>query len=245
MSLSTSMQVNQNVEQTRKNVWVMFDRIAHRYDLLNRLLSLRQDVAWRKKLSFYLPDRNNLSILDVATGTADVLISLFKKSDKIDSAVGIDMAERMLDVGRLKVEEHNLTNQIILQSGNATNLPFAEASFDVATIAFGIRNVDNLELGIQNLYKVLKENGRVLILEFSLPEKFIFKKFYLFYFRYILPKIGSLLSGDAYAYNYLNQSVETFPYGEEFCRILRGNGFKDVKFHSLTFGIATIYQGDK
>jgi len=245
MSLTTLMQVNQKVEHTRKNVWEMFDRIAHRYDLLNRLLSMRQDVAWRNKLTRYLPNRNNLVLLDVATGTADVLISLFKKSDKLSTAVGIDMAERMLDVGRAKLKEQDFNERISLQAGDATNLPFEEASFDVATIAFGIRNVDNLELGIKNLYRVLKEDGRVLILEFSLPQNYSLRGIYLFYFRHILPKIGSLLSGDAYAYNYLNQTVETFPYGEEFCNILKKNGFKNVTYHALTFGIASIYQGDK
>jgi len=245
MSPSISMQVNQQVEQTRKNVWVMFDRIAHRYDLLNRLLSFRQDVAWRNKMARFLPDRKNLSVLDVATGTGDVLISLINKSDKIEHAIGIDMAERMLDVGRSKIQTLKLDDVIKLETGNATDIQFDEASFDVSTISFGIRNVNNLDLGIQNLYKVLKKNGRVLILEFSLPKIFVLKGLYLFYFRYILPRIGAIISGDAYAYNYLNQSVETFPYGEDFCDILRKNGFKNVNYHPLTFGIASIYQGDK
>lgn len=245
MSLLLSMQVNQQVEQTRKNVWVMFNRIAPRYDLLNRLLSLRQDVAWRNKLALFLPQRENLEVLDVATGTGDVLISLVRKSKNISRAVGIDMAERMLEFGRKKISCLRLEDKVKLQKGNATQIMFDESSFDVATIAFGIRNVDNLESGIQNLYRILKKNGRVLILEFSLPENKIFKGMYLFYFRKILPTIGSLISGDSYAYNYLNQSVETFPYGNDFCAILENNGFKNVRFHPLTFGIASIYQGDK
>lgn len=239
------MQVNHKVEQTRKDVWVMFDRIAHRYDLLNRLLSFRQDVVWRNKLARYLPDQKRQSVLDVATGTGDVLISLINKSDKIDRAVGIDMSEGMLEMGRLKIDRLNLDKIVTLKTGNATDLPFDDALFDVATISFGIRNVNNLELAFQNLYRVLKQNGRVLILEFSLPGNFILKSMYLFYFRHILPRIGALISGDAYAYNYLNQSVETFPYGEDFCNIMKENGFKNVKFHPLTFGIASIYQGDK
>ena len=245
MSIPVYMQVNHKVEQTRKDAWVMFDRIAHRYDLLNRLLSFRQDVAWRNRLARYLPNRKNQSVLDVATGTGDVLISLINKSDKIEQAVGIDMSERMLDMGRSKMTRLNLDKIVNLKTGNATDLQFDEAVFDVATIAFGIRNVNNLELAVQNLYRVLKRNGRVLILEFSLPGNFILKSMYLFYFRHVLPRIGALISGDAYAYNYLNQSVETFPYGEDFCNIMRENGFKNVKFHPLTFGIASIYQGDK
>jgi len=243
--MSLSMQVNQQIEQTRKNVWVMFNRIAHRYDLLNRLLSLRQDVAWRNKLARFLPNREKLTVLDVATGTGDVLLSLEKKSNKISRTIGIDMADRMLDIGRSKIEKRGLQDKIKLQTGDATDIKFDEGSFDVATISFGIRNVNNLDIAIQNLFRILKHKGRVLILEFSLPGNFILKQLYLFYFRYILPGIGSVISGDGYAYNYLNQSVETFPYGEEFCNILRKNGFKNVHFHPLTFGIASIYWGDK
>jgi len=240
-----SMPANEKVQQTRKDVWVMFDRIAHRYDLLNRLLSFRQDVAWRRKLAKFLPERDNLSVLDVATGTGDVLISLLKKSNKISKAIGIDMAVKMLDVGNEKLEQLNLKDKIKLQQGNATDIKFDENTFDVATISFGIRNVNNLDLAIQNMYRVLKPNGRVLILEFSLPINTIMKNLYLFYFRNILPLIGGLISGDSYAYNYLNQSVESFPYGDVFCEVLRRNGFKNVSFKSLTFGIASIYQGDK
>ena len=237
--------VNKKVEQTRKDVWVMFNRIAHRYDLLNRLLSFRQDVAWRMKLVRFLPDVKNISLLDVATGTGDVIFSLLKKSNNIEKAIGIDMAEKMLDVGRKKVNALNLEDKMDLQLGNATDIPFEKNTFDLATISFGIRNVSTLDQGIQNMYRVLKKNGRILVLEFSLPKNKIIRALYLFYFRRILPIIGGLVSGDSYAYNYLNQSVESFPYGEDFCDILKKNGFKNVKYHPLTFGIASIYQGDK
>jgi demethylmenaquinone methyltransferase/2-methoxy-6-polyprenyl-1,4-benzoquinol methylase len=244
---SENTQAPVQVEQTRKNVWVLFDRIAHRYDLLNRLLSFRQDVVWRNKLARYLPERANLEILDVATGTGDVLISLLKKSSpkKITKSIGIDMSEKMLAFGQQKLKRIKLDDTIELLKGNATNIQFNEGSFDVATISFGIRNVNDLDLGIQNMYRILKKNGRVLILEFSLPKNNILKKLYLFYFRKILPFIGGLISGDSYAYNYLNQSVESFPYGDTFCDVLRRNGFKNVKYQPLTFGIASIYQGDK
>lgn len=240
-----STQSPSKVEQTRRDVWVMFDRIAYRYDLLNRLLSLRQDVAWRNKLAKFLPDGNDLRVLDVATGTGDVLISLFKKSPRIKQAIGIDMAEKMLAFGREKIISMGLEKKIELRKGDATEIQFDEGHFDVATISFGIRNVNNLDLSIKNLYRVLKKGGRVLILEFSLPTNTLLKKLYLFYFRRILPKIGGLVSGDSYAYSYLNQSVETFPYGDSFCDILRQNGFKNVSFYPLTFGIASIYKGDK
>lgn len=247
MATVTKLQTPLLVEETRKDVWVMFDRIAHRYDLLNRLLSFRQDVVWRNKLARFLPERENLAILDVATGTGDVLISLLKKSkkNKISKSIGIDMAEKMLEFGRQKLKRIKLDEKIELHHGNATEIQFNPGTFDVATISFGIRNVNNLDLGIQNMHKVLKTNGRILILEFSLPDNFLLKKLYLFYFRKILPLIGGIISGDRYAYNYLNQSVESFLYGDNFCEVLRRNGFKNVKYHTLTFGIASIYQGDK
>jgi len=239
------MPVNNKIEETRQHVWHMFDRIAHRYDLLNRLLSFRQDVAWRNKLARFLPNQENLSVLDVATGTGDVLITLKKKSSKISSAIGIDMAERMLEQGRVKLKKLKLENAISLQKGDATDIQFPVNSFDAVTIAFGIRNVNNLDGALQSMYKVLKEKGKVLILEFSLPRNPLLKNIYLFYFRKILPKIGGLLSGDSYAYNYLNETVESFPYGEDFTKILHKNGFNNVRFYPLTFGIATIYHGEK
>jgi len=247
MTTEKLIPATESVEQTRKNVWVMFDRIAHRYDLLNRLLSFRQDVVWRNKLARFLPNRENLSILDVATGTGDVLISLLKKSKetKISKSIGIDMSEKMLAFGREKLIRLKLDDKIELQNGNATDINFDENSFDVATISFGIRNVNDLDLGIQNMHRILNKNGRVLILEFSLPKNLLMKNLYLFYFRRVLPFIGGLISGDSYAYNYLNQSVESFPYGDDFCDVLRRNGFKNVSFQPLTFGIASIYQGDK
>jgi demethylmenaquinone methyltransferase/2-methoxy-6-polyprenyl-1,4-benzoquinol methylase len=236
--------MNEKVDETRKNVWVMFNRIAHRYDLLNRLLSFRQDVVWRNKLVKFLPPGNDLFVLDVATGTGDVLISLFKHSNKIKQAIGIDMAEKMLDIGREKLKSLKLDKKISMQKGDATDIRLDE-SFDVATISFGIRNVNNLNLAIQNLHRILKPGGRVLVLEFSLPHNHLLKRLYLFYFRKVLPRIGALISGDCYAYNYLNQSVESFPFGEDFCTILTENGFRNVGFHPLTFGIASIYYGDK
>ena len=245
METITVMPENLNVDQTRKNAWIMFDRIAHRYDLLNRLLSFRQDVAWRNKLASFLPNRENLHVLDAATGTADVLISLCNKSNKIQSAIGIDMAEKMLDFGRTKLEKLNLSNKITLQAGDATDIQFAENTFDVLTISFGIRNVNDLPKALEHMHRVINTNGRLLILEFSLPRNRFLKNMYLFYFRNILPAIGGLISGDSYAYNYLNQSVESFPYGNEFCKILQDTGFSNVKQHPLTFGIATIYPADK
>ena len=195
----------------RTNVWKMFNRIASRYDLLNRLLSLRQDVRWRKKLKKYLPSKENLELLDIATGTADVIISLIRKNAPLQNAVGVDMAEKMLDIGRKKLVGLKLNEKVILKTGDAIDLPFPDESFDVTTISFGIRNVTDIDLALQNMHRVLKNEGRSLILEFSLPDNSLLKKFYLFYFRKILPKVGGLISGDSLAYRYLNETVETFP----------------------------------
>lgn len=223
----------------------MFDRIAGRYDLLNRLLSMRQDVLWRKKLLELLPDSDSLHLLDIATGTADQILHLFEETEKIEKAVGIDMSENMLAVGQKKVDQLNLSDKVNLRVGDATEIPFKNGEFDVTTMSFGIRNVNNVLQALKENYRVLKPGGCTLILEFSLPKSKLIKKPYLFYFRNVLPKIGSAISGDASAYTYLNKSVEDFPYGDDFCRLMEEAGFTDVTATPLTFGIATIYKGKK
>lgn len=230
---------------SRAEVWKMFDRIAHRYDLLNRLLSLGQDVVWRRRVARHLPEYSGQHILDLATGTGDLIISIFEKSDRVKSGVGIDMAERMLEFGRPKLVKRNLDALITLQKGDATAIPFSDACFDAVTIAFGIRNVNDVRKGLQEMWRILKPGGRAIILEFSLPENRLVRRVYLFYFRNILPRIGGMISGDSYAYRYLNETVESFPYGAEFCRLMEESGFVKVQMTPLTFGIATIYQGDK
>jgi demethylmenaquinone methyltransferase/2-methoxy-6-polyprenyl-1,4-benzoquinol methylase len=230
---------------SRYQAWQMFDRIARRYDLLNRLLSFRQDVRWRKTLSHHLPEGNDRIILDIATGTADVLISLLDGSQHIAHGIGVDMAQEMLKSGRKKIQGKSFDDYLKLIPGDSQYLPFASHSFNVVTIAFGIRNVIDMRLGLLEMYRVLKPGGRLLVLEFSLPDQGLFRKFYLFYFRKILPILGGLLSGDKYAYHYLNQTVETFPYGEDFNRIMKEVGFQNVINFPLTLGIATVYQGDK
>ena len=232
-------------DPSRQDAWRMFDRIAPRYDLLNKLLSLYQDVGWRKVLTKGLPIHSNQIVLDLATGTADVLLSLFKNSTKVIQGIGIDMACDMLKYGRRKVYEKDLNNFIHLIPGDASAIPFAANQFDVVTIAFGIRNVMDVKASLAEIYRVLKPSGKVLILEFSLPENRILKTLYLLYFRNILPRIGFLISGDAYAYRYLNKTVESFPYGETFCNLIRAVGFQSVDVKPLTFGIASIYRGEK
>jgi len=222
----------------------MFDRISKRYDLLNRLLSLRQDVTWRKKLAYHLPEKQNLNLLDIATGTADVLLTL-NRNGKINKAVGLDMAEKMLDLGRIKIKAKNLSGKINLVPGDGLYLPVQNNCMDVVTIAFGIRNMPDVQKALIEMCRVLKKDGRALILEFSLPANKIIRYLYLLYFRYILPLLGGLISGDAKAYSYLNKTVETFPYGDAFAELLKKAGFNKITCHPLTFGIATIYQADK
>jgi len=230
---------------SRKEVWKMFDRIAGRYDLLNRMLSFGRDQVWRKRLVRYLPPGEKLRLLDLATGTGDVAITLCDSSDRIESAVGIDMAEKMLNKAKEKIASHGRGDRIQVRTGNAMAIPFDDCSFDVSTIAFGVRNLSDVPAGLREMYRVLRPGGRMLILEFSLPPDRVVRAGYLLYFRHILPAIGGIISGDRQAYRYLNRTVETFPYGQEFCDLMEKAGFKDVKKHRLTFGIATIYEGTK
>ena len=222
----------------------MFDRIAHRYDLLNRLLSFGTDVRWRKKMAKRLSDKSYPLILDLATGTCDQLISLHKNTS-IEKAIGVDRSYGMLEFGQQKIDELKLNDKITLVQGDATALPLKSNEFDAVTISFGIRNVIDVEVGLKEMARILKPGGKCLILEFGLPKNVIIRSSYLFYFRYILPLIGGLISGDSYAYNYLNKTVETFPYGNDFCELMEKSGFKTVSAKPLTFGVAYIYEGVK
>ncbi|MFZ0389230.1 MAG: bifunctional demethylmenaquinone methyltransferase/2-methoxy-6-polyprenyl-1,4-benzoquinol methylase UbiE [Calditrichia bacterium] len=229
---------------SRREVWRMFDRIARRYDFLNRTLSLGRDVAWRNRIVANLPEGGPLRVLDLATGTGDVLLTLLRENPGIELAAGIDMAREMLRIGRRKISEKGFDHSVYMIPADAMALPFRRASFEVLTIAFGIRNVQEVDTALREMKRLLRSGGRMLILEFSLPENPLMRKLYLFYFRHILPRIGGMISGDQYAYRYLNQTVETFPYGEEFCRLMRLAGFGNVRAIPLTFGIATLYRGD-
>lgn len=226
-------------------VWKMFDRIAHRYDLLNRLLSMRRDVAWRRKMTSFVPKGENLRLLDLATGTADQLIMLAKRCPQISGGLGVDMSEKMLEFGRPKLVAEGLNTRFELRRANASRLEGIEGPFDVATMSFGIRNVLDVPQTLRTIQQILKPGGRLLILEFSLPKNRILRNLYTFYFRKILPRIGGAISGDNYAYRYLNETAETFPYGQAFCDLMTGAGFTAVKCHPLTLGVATIYQGDR
>jgi demethylmenaquinone methyltransferase/2-methoxy-6-polyprenyl-1,4-benzoquinol methylase len=223
----------------------MFDDISPKYDFLNHLLSFGFDIHWRNRLSKYLPEKSGLKVLDLATGTADILLSLFKRNPDVLTGCGIDMAEKMMELGRKKIVAQGLDDKITLKHGDAHQIPYEEESFDTATIAFGIRNMDNPKQVLREMYRVITPGGRGLVLEFSLPHNSLLRAIHIFYLRHFVPLIGAAFSGHYQAYKYLNQTIETFPYGEDFCVLLKKAGFIKVTSHPLLFGVATIYQGDK
>lgn len=231
-------------DTSKKETWKMFDLIASRYDLLNRLLSFGIDVWWRYRLGYFLPKKEYQTVLDIATGTGDVGLSLLRNQPKrVGAVIGVDLAEEMLDKADKKIKSKNVSNMSV-KVGDATNLPIETDSVDATTIAFGIRNVPDVPKALEEMKRVIKPGGRALILEFSIPKFFLFRWLYLFYFRNILPTVGGIISGNKQAYSYLNSSVEEFPCGQDFLDLMKAAGFSNTKATSLTFGIASIYQGD-
>ena len=220
----------------------MFNGIAPRYDFLNRLLSLRRDVAWRKALVAHVPDRARLRVLDVATGTGDVLLAL-NRYHKPVLAAGADVAEAMLALARGKAGRLAGTRCAFVRT-DATALAFADGCFDAVTMAFGIRNVGDVAKALREMRRVLAPGGRAAILEFSVPANRAFRPVYLLYLRHVLPRLGGLISGDRNAYHYLNRTIESFPCGEAFGTLMKAAGFENVKAHPLTLGIATVYTGE-
>ena len=233
-----------NFVLSKSESWKMFDEISPRYDLLNHLLSFGLDILWRKKLGTFLPKGTELNVLDLATGTGDVLITLAQNKN-IKKGYGIDLADKMLEIGRTKIKHLDLNNKLVLQHGDANQIPFENNKFDVITMAFGIRNTPDPKAVLTEMHRVLNDGGRVLILEFSLPNNKFIRGVHLFYLRNIVPLVGALFSGHYQAYRYLNQTIETFPYGENFCQLMHSAGLKNITAHPLMFGAASIYQGDK
>lgn len=231
-------------ESKKAQVERMFDKIAHRYDLLNRVLSLGIDVWWRRHALGYLRSLGPKTILDVATGTADVAI-MAAKMLKPEQVTGIDIANQMLDIGRVKIGREGLDKIIALETGDSENLRFADNSFDAVTVAFGVRNFEHLELGLAEMLRVLRPGGRAVILEFSRPRIFPFKQLYNTYFKYVLPLIGRLTSRDMRAYTYLFESVQAFPEGDDFLTILSKTGYQNPQCERLTLGICSIYTAEK
>lgn len=231
----------QRIKEERNHIRRMFDTIAFRYDFVNRVLSLRRDVVWRKAMVAALPKRQHLKVLDLATGTCDVLLALKESGSPVAHVTGADVSAAMLRYGREKIlQSHHAETSTLIQN-DAAALCFRDASFDVVTVAFGVRNFSELETGLQEMYRILTPGGKAIILEFSLPANLLFRVGYLFYFRHILPRIAGILSRQPGAYQYLNRSVEAFPYGQAFCDLLGNAGFNNIQACPLTFGIATLY----
>ena len=219
----------------------MFDNIAHRYDFLNRFLSLGIDRRWRKKAINILSRHPHERILDVATGTGDFAIATLKLDP--EEVIGVDISDGMLEVGRKKLDKAKI-DRVTLENGDSENLRFETGYFDAVIVAFGVRNFENLTKGLQEMNRVLKPGGVAIILEFSKPKGF-FRLLYNFYFNVILPAWGKLFSGDNSAYRYLPESVKVFPEGDEFKQIMQECGYDNVLEERLTFGICSIYSGTK
>ena len=232
-------------EASKKDqVQEMFDNIAPKYDFLNRFLSVGIDIIWRKKLISKLRQSKPAFILDVATGTADVAIEMAKTINPV-KIIGLDLSNLMLNEGRKKVNELKLNHVIELVQGDSENLIFPDNHFDAVTVAFGLRNFENLEKGLREIQRVLKPGATINVLEFSKPQHFPVKNIYSLYFSYILPVVGKLVSKDSSAYTYLPESVRNFPQGKEFLLILEKIGYKNCQCTSLTFGISSIYTAQK
>jgi demethylmenaquinone methyltransferase/2-methoxy-6-polyprenyl-1,4-benzoquinol methylase len=229
----------------KEEVEQMFDQIAHSYDFLNHFFSLGIDIIWRKRAIKELKKYAPKKVLDVATGTADFAIQSVKSNLQADEIIGVDISEGMLEVGRKKIKEKGIDHIIQLRRGDSEQLPFEEKSFDAYTVAFGVRNFENLELGMSDMLRVLKTGGVGVVLEFSKPTVFPIKQLFRFYFRFIMPTVGKWISKDSRAYTYLPESVDAFPSGNAFLEVMKKVGYSNTRMIRLAGGIATIYIGEK
>lgn len=227
----------------KEQVAQMFDTISGNYDGLNRVISFGIDVSWRKKVVQLVAQTHPKTILDIATGTGD--LALLMTTTSAEKIIGLDISAGMLDVGRKKISAKNLSDKIEMILADSENMPFEANSFDAITVAFGVRNFETLEKGLNEILRVLKPGGIFVILETSVPEKTPYKQGYQLYSKYLLPLIGRLFSRDNAAYEYLSESASVFPYGEALNNILRKVGFISVEAMPQTFGVATIYSASK
>ena len=225
-------------------VAAMFNSIAAKYDFLNHFLSLGIDKLWRRRLVKQLAKSNPRQVLDIATGTGDLAIQLANHHQLVN-ITGVDISENMLNIGRGKIWKRKLEERIKLKQANSMNLPFADSEFDAAMVAFGVRNFEDLSKGITEIHRVLKSGGSLYVLEFSMPSKFPMRYNYRFYFRKVLTFVGGIVSGSKSAYTYLPESVFAFPEKEKFVEIMANAGFKNCSYKRLTFGVASIYVGNK
>jgi demethylmenaquinone methyltransferase/2-methoxy-6-polyprenyl-1,4-benzoquinol methylase len=234
-----------NQGSKKQEVEQMFDNIAHKYDFLNHFFSLGIDILWRKRAIRMIKKYQPKSILDVATGTGDFAILTAKHYREVDHITGLDLSEGMLEIGRKKIIEQKLSSRISMVKGDSEKLPFEDHSFEALTVAFGVRNFEDLKQGLREMHRVLKPEGVMAIIEFSKPKKFPIKQLFTVYFKHIMPTVGNWLSKDSRAYSYLPESVDAFPEGEAFKLILSNTGFSKIEIISLSGGIASIYFAQK
>ncbi len=225
------------------SVGPMFDRIAPTYDLLNHLLSLRRDVSWRRRMAEQLGGDNRLQVIDLATGTGDLLICLLRKYPSIVDAVGLDISGSMLGVCGKKLHRRGLEGRARLLCAEASEIPLSDGMFDAATMAFGIRNTNDTAATLEEIRRILKPGGILLILEFSLPRHRVVRWCYRKYLRLVVPFVGALVSRDRHAYRYLNRSIESFCQTEDLSSVMRRVGFREISVIPLSFGVASIYRG--
>jgi demethylmenaquinone methyltransferase/2-methoxy-6-polyprenyl-1,4-benzoquinol methylase len=228
----------------KEQVAEMFDALADRYDLMNRMLSCGIDVKWRKKAIEQLKTDQPQQVLDVATGTADMAIIAWQQL-RPEKVIGIDISEQMLEIGRKKVEKERLTHFIQLQTGDSETINFTDDSFDAVMVAFGVRNFEHLENGLSEMLRVLRPGGKLVVLEFSRPRTIIFRSLYNLYMSIVAPEVARWFSQNKKAYQYLNQSAKLFPDRQKFVDILNRTGYSDTSFKSLSAGICCIYVGKK
>ncbi|MEO8568124.1 MAG: bifunctional demethylmenaquinone methyltransferase/2-methoxy-6-polyprenyl-1,4-benzoquinol methylase UbiE [Ginsengibacter sp.] len=243
-SHDTVVPFRHSTDSKKKQVAIMFDKIAFRYDFLNRFLSAGIDRSWRKKAIRQLTELRPKNILDVATGTGDFAITSYKilHPEKI---TGIDISEGMLDIGRKKIDKLHLRDKIELLNGDSEAIFYEDNSFDAVTVAFGVRNFQDLEKGLAEIYRVLKPGGKLVVLECSKPSLPVIKNLYNFYMKFVTPKIGKFISKNNDAYQYLNNSVQQFPEKKIFTHILNQLGYRHAFYKTLSLGICTIYCGEK
>jgi len=233
-----------STESKKKQVEKMFDNIAFRYDFLNHFLSAGIDVGWRRKAIKQLRSLAPKAILDVATGTGDMAI-LACKLLKVEKITGIDISDGMLEIGKKKIKKLGLQNRVELLKGDSETIKFTDNSFDAVTVAFGVRNFQDLELGLNEIKRVLKPGGKLIVLECTKPKLPVIKNFYNLYLNIIAPRIGRMISKNKDAYQYLNESVQKFPEGKDFVEILNKLGYKNASCKTLSLGISSIYCGEK
>jgi demethylmenaquinone methyltransferase/2-methoxy-6-polyprenyl-1,4-benzoquinol methylase len=232
-----------NAQSKKQQITSMFDTISGEYDKLNRVISFGIDIKWRQKVVKIVADCKPNNILDIATGTGDLAINLAETNAK--KIIGLDISGGMLEIGKKKISKKNLAKTIEMVIGDSENLPFEDNSFDAVTVAFGVRNFENLEIGLSEILRVLKPGGVFVVLETSVPTKFPFKQGYYLHTRFVLPIIGKIFSKDKLAYSYLSESASKFPHGNAFNNILKKTGFISTKALPQTFGVASIYTASK